>query len=118
MNYSKKFKVGEQVTITEWKELKYKYNVDGEVIEVGDESILIQWPDLKHPTEYDLNDFDAIEHKSAKRIDDADISWKEKYHIAIAQKMNYEKLYAEAYALLVKLKAVPDPFISNVSRNA
>lgn len=63
----KKFEVGQRVEMFD-KEHKIVNDewvgatVYGEVLEVGDESILVQWDDLNElgPTEHEREDFDSI----------------------------------------------------------
>ena len=54
-----KFAVGDEVFI-----LDNRIWVKGDVLEVGYETILIQWSDLKEPTEYDLSDLPDIRNST------------------------------------------------------
>lgn len=64
MNYEEKFKVNDEVETT------LVGHAFGIVLEVGEETILIQWDDLKTPTEHEMDEFDSIYHK---KYDDEEI---------------------------------------------
>lgn len=52
-----KFAVGETVFVNDGGQW-----VEGEVLEVGDETILVQWQDLPDPTEYEAKEWETIHH--------------------------------------------------------